>query len=145
MKIQTDQRLRERDVGTWSGKTREEIGAAYPDEYNLWIEGREVAPGGGETSSDILLRAHLFFDEVRLLHKGGGTVVVVSHGGWIKTASQWVLTGKLDRIGLGVVSQGSLTVFSLTRDVWRLEAYNDRGHLLDIEPVDQEAAAPPVY
>ena len=93
----------------------------------------------------MLLRIHSFFEEIRLQHKEGGTVVAISHGGWIKTASQWVLTGKLDRIGLGVVSQGSLTVFSLTNDVWRLEAYNDRGHLLGIEPVDQEPPAPAVY
>jgi glucosyl-3-phosphoglycerate phosphatase len=142
--IQLDKRLRERDVGEWSGHTRSEIQALYPDDYNCWVKGQEVRPGGGETSAELLVRVRSFLDGVQERHSTG-SVVVISHGGWIKLAAQWILTGRIERVGLGVVSQASLTTFSCHDGSWRVEAYNDRGHLLGLEPIDQDPPASSVY
>lgn len=144
LEIRTDKRLRERDVGGWSGRTRDEISVEFADEYKLWTSGEEVRPGGGETTADMLIRIREFLDEIVSTYSDG-TVVAVSHGGWIKAAAQWVLTGRIDRIGLGIASQGALTVFSRNNGAWRVEAYNDRGHLASVEPVDQEPPAAPIY
>ena len=114
----TDHRLRERDVGDWSGHTREEISAAHPAETTRrGSTGAKSVPAEGETSAELLVRVAVFpGPRSPTEYKSGTPVVAVTHGGWIKTAAQWVLTGQVERIGLGVASQASLTVFSHSRN-----------------------------
>lgn len=139
-----DQRLRERDVGLWSGLTRVEIAERFPEEFALWTEGDEtVCPGGGESAEHVVERIKSFVDTIRQYETG--TVVAITHGGWIRSALLSAMGSPIARRSLGVPAQGSLTVFSIKHDEMTLEAYNDRGHLLSVEPVDQEPPAPRVY
>lgn len=138
-----DERLRERDVAAWSGLTRAEIAERFPDDMARWRAGDpDVRPGGGESSRDVIARVESFVEMVRLAHLDGSRpVVAVTHSGWIRSAMEWVL-GTTSRARLGVPTQGSLTVLHLEESSVRVEAFNDRGHLLEVEPVDQEPPAP---
>jgi probable phosphoglycerate mutase len=79
----TDERLREIDIGYWSGLTRAEASLRYPEEEAAWLRGEDVRRGGGETYEEVGARAGLLFDE--LLSTGpaapGALVVFVLHGG----------------------------------------------------------------
>lgn len=145
VELRLDDRLRERDVGLWSGLTRAEIKERFADEFEQWQHGdEEVKPGGGESAGDVIERIKLFVDTVRS-DVGSGSVVAVTHAGWIRSMMQWVLGPGCARRNLGVPSQGSLTVLRIDDERLTLEAFNDRGHLLSVEPVDQEPPPAHIY
>jgi len=138
-------RLRERHVGQWSGLTRDEIAERFPDEYRRWRAGDlDVRPGGGETARELQDRIVQLIDHVVGTVGEGASVVAVTHAGWIRGAMHVALGPGTSKQAFGVPSQGSLTVLSHGEHGLRLEAYNDRGHLLQVEPVDQEPPAPMV-
>lgn len=103
-----DARLRERDLGEWSGLTTAEIQLRWPAELAR-VQARDPAarPGGGESIRDVALRARGFFEE--LAREGAtGRIGVVAHGGLIRSLcdvpplanATWVkttLTALLDR------------------------------------------------
>lgn len=143
--LMLDKRLRERDVGRWSGMTRDEIKEQFGEEFRLWQEGDEsVRPGGGECKGDVTDRIAAFFADMNSKYESG-PVVVVTHSGFIRSVVQWVLGQALPRKSFGVPGYGSLTVVRMASDAWSLESFNDRGHLLGIELVDQEKPAPHIY
>jgi broad specificity phosphatase PhoE len=74
--------LREVDVGSWSGLTREEAEERFPKGFARWREG---FPGwdDGEDYDDMAQRVIGAVVEVALAHEDG-RVLVVSHGGPIR-------------------------------------------------------------
>ncbi len=83
--VETEARLRERDVGEWSGLTTDEIETRWPGLLDEWRAGRLDAIPGGE--GDITARVLEGLDRVIALHPGD-TVLVVTHGGVIRTAER---------------------------------------------------------
>jgi broad specificity phosphatase PhoE len=77
--------LRERDVGAWSGLTSAEIEAGWPGLLDEWRAGRLAAIPDGE--GDIAERVIAGLHRVVSSHPGG-TVLVVTHGGVIRTAER---------------------------------------------------------
>jgi broad specificity phosphatase PhoE len=81
--VLTDEGLRERDVGEWSGLTSDDIEARWPGSIQAWRRGDMPAPPGGEENDAILERF-----EAALRRVGqecdGGEVLTVSHGGVIR-------------------------------------------------------------
>lgn len=76
--VMVDQRLRERDVGEWSGLTRAEIDKGWPK----WLDdGRR--PQGFEDVDLVLARVLEGFDTIRATTTGG-SFLVVTHGGVIR-------------------------------------------------------------
>jgi broad specificity phosphatase PhoE len=77
-----DERLREIDVGGWSGRTLDEVEVEFTQEYKDWISGNreELRRGGGETYAEVGFRA---YECVRGLLDGPPEelVVAVTHGG----------------------------------------------------------------
>ena len=74
--------LREVDVGGWSGLSRSEVEARYPDAFRRWLDGGEGWEDG-ETYADMATRV---LDALRRI-AGSHTdaeVLVVSHGGPIR-------------------------------------------------------------
>jgi broad specificity phosphatase PhoE len=138
-----DTRLREVDFGAWAGHTRAEIAEKFADEYKAWRSGdQDVRPGGGESATVLRARVAAFIEEVQAKHEGG-LVIAVSHAAWIRSAVRWALGGHVP--GIGTPSQGSLTILTLGSELITLETFNDRGHLLNLSPADQETHAPAVY
>jgi glucosyl-3-phosphoglycerate phosphatase len=124
-----DLRLREVDVGTWSGKTRTQIADADPEGAAAWRRGEDVARGGGETSAALRLRV---WDALLDLAKGpDGVCAVFTHGGPIRAAVSVALGLEIrsDRLLAGVAN-GSVSVLDVepAGDA-RLVAYNRLDHL----------------
>lgn len=73
-----DDRLKERNVGQWSGLTEVQVREQFPDHFKVgwWLQG----PPGGESQVDLNARTVAVFAEVLAAHPEG-SVAVVSHGG----------------------------------------------------------------
>ncbi|MGZ0199060.1 histidine phosphatase family protein [Streptomyces sp. RM1] len=107
--------LRETYAGVWQGLTHEEIIARHGDEYAAWKRGEAVRRGGGELETEVADRAA----PVVLRHAEklpvDGTLVVVSHGGTIRTtigrllgleAHSWESLGGLTNCCWSVLGEG---------------------------------------
>lgn len=76
-----DPELREIDVGSWSGLTRAEVQARFPDGFARWQAG-EIGHDG-ETREQLTDRVVAAVERVAADHPEG-TVLVVTHGGAIR-------------------------------------------------------------
>ncbi|WP_307710353.1 histidine phosphatase family protein [Streptomyces sp. V1I6] len=116
--ISYDAALRETYAGAWQGLTHEEIIERYGDQYAAWKRGEPVRRGGGELETEVADRAA----PVVLHHAeklpDDGTLVVVSHGGTIRTT-----IGRL----LGLESQHWESLGGLTNCCWSVLGEGARG------------------
>lgn len=76
-----DADLREIDVGSWSGLTRDEVRERYPDGFARWLDG-EIGHDG-ETREELTDRVVSAVERIADAHPGE-TVLVVTHGGAIR-------------------------------------------------------------
>ena len=84
LEIELDRRLRELDVGTWSGLTREEIRRLDPERLHAFEQGEPtIRPGGGESRIAIRERTHEFVTDLAK-RCGGDRLIVVTHLGVIR-------------------------------------------------------------
>jgi broad specificity phosphatase PhoE len=81
--VEIDEGLRERNVGEFSGLTRDEIEARWPGVLAEWRSGRVQQAPGGE-GPEFLDRVLAALDRVAHAHRGR-KVLVVAHGGLIRT------------------------------------------------------------
>lgn len=86
--VTRDAGLREIDVGSWSGLTRAEVAARDPDGFARWLAG-EVGHDG-ETREQHLARVLAAVLSIGAAH-GGERVLVVSHGGSLRTLQRHAL------------------------------------------------------
>lgn len=76
-----DARLREIDVGDWSGMTTEQVNARFPDEQDAIARGEDLRRGRtGESVTNVADRVSPFLDDVLEKLPAGATMAVVSHG-----------------------------------------------------------------
>jgi broad specificity phosphatase PhoE len=75
-----DPRLREVDLGGWSGLTRAQVIARYPEEWERWGRGEDIDHAGGESFAQFWERVSDFIEEILRRHPGE-TVLAVTHGG----------------------------------------------------------------
>lgn len=80
-------RLRERDVGEWTGLTRSEIEERWPG----WIDAHK-SPPGFEDDPSVFARVRHALLEMGLRHQGG-EVLAVAHGGVIRTVERTIGSG----------------------------------------------------
>ncbi len=78
--VATDWRLREIDVGSWSGLTFEEVFERFPAEAAAWRDGGEGRRGGGESLVEVGSRGVAAVAEALLRVDDGGTLIVATHG-----------------------------------------------------------------
>jgi broad specificity phosphatase PhoE len=78
--VLTEADLRERDVGEWTGLTRDEIEARWPGDLERWRAGSLLSPPGGERNEDIIDRYERGLRQIGA-ECDGGEVLAVSHGG----------------------------------------------------------------
>jgi probable phosphoglycerate mutase len=81
--VATDPGLREVDVGSWSGLTRPEAEARFPDAYARWVAGAE-GWDDGETYEQLSRRVVAAVFRIARYHPDH-RVLVVAHGGSIRT------------------------------------------------------------
>ncbi|WNI19597.1 histidine phosphatase family protein [Actinacidiphila sp. ITFR-21] len=114
--------LRETYAGVWQGLTHAEILDRYGEQYEAWKRGEPVRRGGGELETEVADRAAPLVLNAADKLPDGGVLVVVSHGGTIRTT-----IGRL--LGLDPVSWESLG--GLTNCCWSVLGEGVRGWRLN--------------
>jgi broad specificity phosphatase PhoE len=74
--------LREVDTGSWSGLSRPEVKARFPEGFERWVGGG-AGWDGGETYEEMAERVLRGLRSIAEAHPGG-RVLIVSHGGPIR-------------------------------------------------------------
>lgn len=82
--IESDLRLRELDVGTWSGLSRSEIASRDLETLLAFERGEPtIRPGGGESRIEIRERTHEFVCDL-VNRSAGQSLIIVTHLGVIR-------------------------------------------------------------
>ncbi|WP_306334252.1 histidine phosphatase family protein [Streptomyces sp. KL118A] len=120
-----EEALRETYAGEWQGLTHDEIIARFGDQYAAWKRGESVRRGGGELETEVADRAA----PVVLRHAEklpeDGTLVVVSHGGTIRTTIGRLLGLEPHHWeGLGGLTNCCWSVLGRGARGWRLLEHN---------------------
>ncbi|MCS0638134.1 histidine phosphatase family protein [Streptomyces sp. LP05-1] len=120
-----DAALRETYAGNWQGLTHEEIVERHGEQYAAWKRGEPVRRGGGELETEVADRAAPVVLAQADKLPDGGVLVVVSHGGTIRTtigrllgleARHWEGLGGLTNCCWSVLGEGARG--------WRLLEHN---------------------
>jgi glucosyl-3-phosphoglycerate phosphatase len=115
LEVTHDENLRETFAGRWQGLTHEEIVARHGEEYAAWKRGEPVRRGGGELETEVADRAAPVVERHVEKLPEGGTLVVVSHGGTIRTTigrllglppATWEALGGLSNCCWSVLGEG---------------------------------------
>ena len=131
--LTVDERLRETYAGEWQGMTRDEIIAKYPADYAAWGGDSEIRPGGGETRWEVSERVVEAIESALVEIPPGGTLVVASHGGALRSAlgrllgldpRQWTILGVLANAQWSVLTELDENMPKLPDLKWRLQEYN---------------------
>ncbi|WP_031507451.1 histidine phosphatase family protein [Streptomyces megasporus] len=125
LQVTYDEGLRETYAGVWQGLTHEEIMERHGEEYAAWKRGEPVRRGGGELETEVADRAAPVVERNVEKLPDGGILVVVSHGGTIRTTigrllglepSSWEALGGLTNCCWSVLGEGARG--------WRLLEHN---------------------
>ncbi len=130
LEMEIDAVWRELDVGSWDGKSREEVEAEDPDALAAVRKGEDVRLGGGESMREFDGRLIDAFNTMVGRLDPDGSALLVAHGGVIASLTRQVL-GQLGgfRPGLGPLENTSLTRIEVREAGPMLISYNDAGHL----------------
>lgn len=121
-----DIRLREYNMGDWTGLTGDEIAATAPG-YHL--ANHEALIPNGETAQDMRKRVDAFLADVLAKHTSRDTVVVVSHGGTLGMVVATMLNMPAIRRQPFRFGNTAVTKATYEHGLWRLHSLNDRCHL----------------
>ena len=124
-----DAGFREFSVGHREGLTSVEVAERFPLEWEAFVHGEDVAPGGGEQMSAFRVRVGNSFDRLTDRMDDGDHAVLVTHGGVI-----WSLMSLVLGLGKGAAMIPSHnTAFSQivvsSSGERRIEVFNDATHL----------------
>jgi probable phosphoglycerate mutase len=102
LEVRPNARLRELDVGSWTGLTREEIRAREPEILERFDAGaQDVRAGGGETREEI--RGRVLAEVEALVEKHpGACIVLVVHSGVIRALAPELGPENCERVELTV-------------------------------------------
>ncbi|HMS35663.1 MAG TPA: histidine phosphatase family protein [Arachnia sp.] len=120
--IATDPRLMEIDVGSWSGRTWDEVKAEMPDYERHYANGVDFRRSAtGETLAEVVARGLPATEEIARRHPGG-LVLVVAHGLLLNRVIH-ALLGLEGRV-LGGLGNAHHSELLFTHGAWRLQAHN---------------------
>lgn len=124
--IELDERVREIGNGQWTGLLPAEIAAGWPDLWQAYITGTDVARPDGERWQDV--RARVVAAMTEYVDSPVPTAVF-THGGPVILSAEWALgitlPGNIFRGVLAVPANTSVTTF----EGGKLVTYGDAGHL----------------
>ena len=120
--VVTDPRLMEIDVGSWSGRTWDEVKAEMPDYERNYANGVDFRRSPtGETLAEVVARGLPAAIEIAERHPGG-LVLVVAHGLLLNRVIH-ALLGLEGRV-LGGLGNAHHSELLFTHGAWRLQAHN---------------------
>lgn len=138
VKVLTDERLRDRELGILDRLTSLGVKTRYPDEAErrLWLGKLYYRPPGGESWADVALRLRSILDELNTLGSGQ-RVMLVCHDAVILLV-RYVLEGMSEEEILDLAATTSILNASITRYVrptgagpWELKSFNVADHLIE--------------
>jgi len=131
--------LREINFGELDGVTIEEMEARYPDLFARWRDktDTEYTWPGGEKRADFFRRVAAACDEILSRHTHG-SVVVVAHGGTLRSFLAHLLPEQLGRWWTYNLDNCGLTRVAVDGATARLLVLNDTSHLPDGGETDGE-------
>jgi len=121
-----DEGVREIDFGLWEGLSFDQVQRKYPDQADRWATQHDdfTFPGGAHIGT-FNLTIQQWFDV--LLQTGHNRVLVVAHGGVLRTGLRHLL-GVVGDKGFGMnLSEAAITKVSLHKGYPYLEKFNCRG------------------
>lgn len=90
-----DKRINELDFGVFEGKSHEEIKERYSEEWKLWCDDwKNFIPPEGESYIEFYTRIKNFMNDILKLNEDN--VLIVTHGGVIRSVYCYLLGGNLD-------------------------------------------------
>lgn len=128
-----DARLRETFGGSWQGLDRAEIDALAPGEFEAWLVGVDVRPGGGENRAEVADRGTAAVREALAPVPAGGVLVVATHGGTARAVlgrmtglpeEHWSALGGLTNCSWSVLGEASPEAAAHGGAPWRLLEHN---------------------
>lgn len=120
--------LRETDAGQWQGRLLAEIVAADGERFGAWRRGADVRAGGGETRSEIAVRAVTAITAALAEVPDGEVLVAVTHGGTARATigrllglpvASWIALGGLANCSWSVLEESDVVAAG-----WRLGEHN---------------------
>lgn len=138
VKVVTDERLRDRELGILDRLTRRGVENRFPEEAErrLWLGKLYYRPPGGESWADVALRLRSVLAELNNLGSGH-RVMLVCHDAVIMLF-RYVMEGLSEKELLDLAATTSVLNASVTRYVrpsgagpWTLESFNVADHLTE--------------
>jgi broad specificity phosphatase PhoE len=125
----TTRQLREIALGSWEGKTREDLITEFPELWAAWTREPDwdIVPGG-EGAAPFERRVRIAMADLFATHPGGD-VLVITHGGVIQAALAGVVGRRTRGVFPFVIHNASLTVLQRFDSRTVVTAVNDTCHL----------------
>ena len=127
--LHSTDRLREYHKGVMEGLTVHEYKRRFPEEYQAsLVKDLDFAPTGGETIRQTSSRLASFISDLKKQHQDE-TVLVVGHGGSLRSAVVAIMDLSLEANWKLVMGNCALSVFDIYPDNGVMRLYNDTSHL----------------
>lgn len=131
LEVDVDERLREIANGAWAGLLGDEIAAGWPELWERYRQGEDVARPGGESWAQVQARVRGSLEELAAADGGDGVVLVGTHAGPALAAARWAVglppEGNVFAGPFAEINNTGVTAVSVPGP--RLVSVNDTGHL----------------
>jgi len=117
--VRLEPRLREIDLGSWQGLTRDEVAATYPEQYAKWLAGSPEHDRGGETRSQLDVRVRAMLCDIEVEH-----ALLVTHGGTARSIMETLLGLPHAGRWLAVLGNCHWSQLQRTARGWQLRSHN---------------------
>ena len=135
--VQTDSRLRERNLGVLQGLTRDESRQQFPDVWEQLTSGDpNYAVPEGESARQRTDRSVAFLEAVARAHPGK-TLLIIAHGGVLSGLFYQSLGLPLNEPRRFSIPNAAVNLFSINGSGWRLETWGDTAHLEYLGALDE--------
>jgi broad specificity phosphatase PhoE len=130
LELQRERDLREIDVGRWQGLTPAELRQRFPAHMAAYAaDPAGTVRLGGESYAQLQVRALRCLGAIEQQHRQDETVVIVSHGGTLRTMICAVIGLELRAFGRLWLDNGSISELRSDAEGRRLVRLNDTAHL----------------
>jgi len=130
LRVATDPRLQELDLGDVEGVSGEQLQARWPLVHETWQKNPElVTMPGGESLVQLHQRTWQAFKAMERANGEADTIVVVSHNFAIRAICGTLLGMPLSNFHRMYLHLSSVTEIERGQGAWRLISYNSTSHL----------------
>lgn len=145
--VTRDRGLMELGQGAWEGRTHSELAVSDAERYAAWRAATwDRTPPDGEPVEDAAKRVRIALDAALGTSDGDGSwpLCLVGHGGSLRLAAGLLLELEPAHAWALELDNASLSILERVAGGWRLDTWNDVGHLLGrpVEHAGEEDGEP---